>query len=161
MKKSFSDFVPLILIFSVVLVATYISFQYIESNSAVDAMRLFMGYFFLIFGAFKVAKLRGFVDAYSTYDLLAMRSRVYGYLYPFIELGLAALFLSGMFLTIANIITLALMSSGALGVYLKLRQREEIPCACLGVVFKIPMTYVTLFEDLLMATMAALMLFVV
>ena len=31
-------------------------------------------------------------------------------------------------------------------------------CACLGVVFKIPMTYVTLTEDLLMGTMAFVML---
>ncbi|MDP3725587.1 MAG: hypothetical protein Q8R36_00140 [bacterium] len=49
---------------------------------------------------------------------------------------------------------------GALGVFLKLRDGEVVPCACLGVVFKIPMTWVTFIEDLLMAVMAAFMLFV-
>jgi hypothetical protein len=31
-------------------------------------------------------------------------------------------------------------------------------CACLGTVFKLPMTYVTVVEDLLMVAMAAVML---
>lgn len=46
------------------------------------------------------------------------------------------------------------MLIGAYGVYRKLRAHEEIPCACLGTVFKVPMTWVTLGEDLLMAGMA-------
>ena len=160
-KQKFSDFIPLIVIVAVVLLATFITFQYTTNPTLMDGMRFFMGYFFLIFGAFKVVRLKGFADAYGTYDLIAMRSRAYGYVYPFIELGLAALFLSGLYLFWANVVTLVIMLVGATGVYIKLRQKEEIPCACLGVVFKIPMTYVTLFEDLLMAAMAAVMLFMV
>ncbi len=50
------------------------------------------------------------------------------------------------------------MLVGAYGVYLKLKEHEEIPCACLGTVFKVPMTWVTLGEDLLMAGMALMSL---
>jgi len=159
-KRKFSDFIPLIVIFAIVIVLTIVSSN-LWGRGVTDSMRFFMGYFFLIFGTFKVIKLKGFADAYSTYDLLAMRSTTYGYVYPFIELGLAFLFLSGFFLLWANAATLVIMAIGALGVYLKLLQKEEIPCACLGVVFKIPMTWVTLIEDLLMVLMAALMLFVI
>lgn len=159
-QRKVSDFMPLIVSIAAVLVATYITFLYTTNPTVMDGMRFFMGYFFLVFGVFKVVRLKGFVDAYSTYDLVAMRSRAYGYIYPFIELALAALFLSGLYLFWANIVTLIIMFIGAAGVYRKLRQKEEIPCACLGVVFKIPMTYVTLFEDLLMAAMAAMMLFI-
>jgi hypothetical protein len=157
--RKVSDFFPLAIVFAVVLLATYLTHVLLSVVTFMDMMRLFMGYFFLIFGAFKVVRLRAFADAYSVYDLIAMRSRAYGYIYPFIELGLALFFLSGRFLLAANVVTLVIMLIGVLGVYLKLQKKEEIPCACLGVVFKIPMTYVTLFEDLLMAGMAASMLF--
>jgi hypothetical protein len=50
------------------------------------------------------------------------------------------------------------MLISALGVANELRKKQTIMCACLGTVFKIPMTYVTLFEDLLMASMALYML---
>ena len=51
------------------------------------------------------------------------------------------------------------MVIGAVGVAGELRKKNQIPCACLGVVFKIPMTTVTFIEDVLMAVMAILMLF--
>ena len=39
----------------------------------------------------KVIDLNGFADGYSTYDLLAKRSRPYALAYPFIELALGIL----------------------------------------------------------------------
>ena len=41
-----------------------------------------------------------------------------------------------------------------------LLQRRKIQCACLGTVFNLPMSYVTLTEDLLMVAMAGAMLIV-
>jgi hypothetical protein len=51
------------------------------------------------------------------------------------------------------------MLIGAAGVWRELRKNNQIPCACLGVVFKIPMTWVTFIEDVAMAAMAAAMIF--
>ena len=62
--------------------------------------------------------------------------------------------------TLTNWITLVLMLMSAVGVFNELRKGKEIVCACLGTLFKIPMTYVTLVEDLLMAAMAAWMLLI-
>ena len=153
-STKFSDFIPLIVIFIVIIAITWI----LASPDMFSIFRNFMGVFFLVFGAFKVVNIKGFADAYGQYDLLAKRSRLYGYLYPFIELGLGFAYLFSFKLLIINWITLVIMLLGALGVYLKLRKRELIPCACLGVVFKIPMTWVTLGEDLLMAAMALAMI---
>ena len=50
------------------------------------------------------------------------------------------------------------MAISSIGVAIELSKKKEIMCACLGVVFKLPMTYVTLLEDLLMAAMALIML---
>ena len=50
------------------------------------------------------------------------------------------------------------MIVSSIGVTKELAQGRKITCACLGAVFKIPMTYVTLLEDVLMAVMALIML---
>lgn len=151
-------FMPLVaMLVLVVALATLIAYR----AGVYDAMFLasvFMGSFFLVFGGLKVMRLRAFAMAYREYDLLAMRSRTYAHLYPFIELALAFGYFVGLFPVIVNSVTLVIMLIGALGVYRKLRQREEIPCACLGTVFKVPMTWVTLGEDLLMAAIALWML---
>ena len=157
---SLKDFLPLIGTFVVVAVST-VFFGYVyNAGELTDWMRFFEGSFFLIFGVLKVINIRGFVDAYSMYDLVARRIKAYGYIYPFIELGLGLAYILGFALVVTNWITLVVTLTGALGVFIKLREKEVVPCACLGAIFKIPMTWVTLFEDLLMAGMAALMLFV-
>ena len=123
------------------------------------AMRYFEGFFFLIFGVFKLFNWKGFVDAYSTYDIIAKRSRFYAYLYPLIELVLAAGYLFSFQLLAVAWTTLILMLIGSAGVAAELKKKNQIPCACLGVVFKIPMTWVTFIEDILMAIMAAVMIY--
>lgn len=157
-KHTFNDFLPLITVFGAVVIATGLTILFQDTFVPFDAMRYFMGFFFLFFGGLKAIKWKEFVEAYKAYDVLAMRSSIYAHSYPAIELMLAALFLSGEYLVFANIFTLVIMLIGAWGVYLKLRKKEEIPCACMGAVFKIPMTHATLFEDILMAVMAAGML---
>lgn len=158
MKHTFKDFIPLIIIFIVIIALTGLTYAYTDGSQWMYGMQLFMGYFFLIFGAFKVMRWKGFVMAYKEYDVLAMRSDTYARIYPLIEIGLAVAYLTAWNLFLVNIFTLALMLVSAYGVWLKLKQKEEVPCACLGTVFKLPMTKVTLFEDLLMAGMALVML---
>ena len=156
-KKNARTFMPLITIFSVILLFTFARQWYLGWNF-MQAMRDFMGSFFLVFGSFKLMNLHGFAAAYSTYDLIAKRSSTYAYLYPFIEIGLGIAYFAQWQLFFVNLFTFVLMVVSALGVTNELRQKKEIMCACLGVVFKIPMTYVTLFEDVLMATMAFIMI---
>ena len=124
------------------------------------AMYDVMAGFFLLFGSLKLLDLKGFVQAYAMYDVLAKRSIVYAYAYPFIEIALGLAYLLRLYPTITNSITLVLMLVGAIGVAQELSQKRDIACACLGTVFKLPMTHITLIEDLLMAAMAAWMLFV-
>jgi hypothetical protein len=121
-------------------------------------MRQFMAGFFIIFSSFKLINLRGFVDSYRSYDLLAERCSFYGWAYPFIELGLGMAYAFGGHSLYLNLFTLSLMLFSALGVYRALRANRKISCACLGTVIKLPMTWITLGEDLLMALMAVVMM---
>jgi cation transport ATPase len=121
-------------------------------------MRYFMAGFFLVFSFFKLLDLRGFADAYRSYDLLARAAPAWSYAYPFVELGLGAAYLLNLAPTATNLATLILMLVGAAGVLKSLLARQAIRCACLGTALNLPMTKVTLVEDLAMAAMAAVML---
>jgi hypothetical protein len=119
-------------------------------------MNSFMAGFFLVFAGFKLIDLPGFVQGYGSYDLLAKRVPAYGYIYPFIELGLGLAYLTDFQPRLAGWTTLAVMGFSSLGVIQVMRERRKVLCACLGTAIKLPLTTVTLAEDLGMAGMALL-----
>lgn len=114
----------------------------------------FMGGFFIVFSFFKFLNLRGFANAYQTYDIIAKAIPIYAWIYPFIELGLGIAYLNGSALWNTHLATLIVMSVSSMGVAKSLLKKNKIECACLGTAFKLPMTKITLFEDLIMAGMA-------
>ncbi|MBC7772939.1 MAG: cation transporter [Pyrinomonadaceae bacterium] len=116
----------------------------------------FMAGFFLVFSFFKLLDLRGFADAYQSYDIVARRSRSYALIYPFLELALGIAYLVRFQPMATNIATLVLMLVGSIGVLRAVMDRKAIRCACLGTALNLPMTTVTLVEDLGMAAMAAI-----
>jgi copper chaperone CopZ len=119
------------------------------------AMGNFMGAFFLAFSFFKLLDLRGFADAYRGYDVVARRIPSYGYVYPFVELLLGAAYVTGFQPLATNLVTLAVMAVSSVGVLQSVLNKRAIRCACLGTVFNLPMSTVTLVEDGLMVAMAA------
>lgn len=124
-------------------------------------MRVFMAGFFLVFSFFKLLNLRGFVDAFAGYDLLAMRWRGYGYVYPFIELVLGVAFAFDVLPLVVNGMTVLVMGFGTVGVVKALVDKKRIRCACLGTVLNLPMTTVTVVENMTMIIMSILMIIIV
>jgi copper chaperone CopZ len=123
-----------------------------------ETMRYFMAGFFLVFSFFKLLDITAFSKAYQSYDLLAARWPTWGFIYPFIELALGAAYLANWMPVATNVITLLVMGFSAIGVVQAVLNKSKIQCACLGTVFKLPMSTVTIVEDLGMALMAAGML---
>ena len=152
------NFIPLIALLAGITVLVILKQLYSGWNST-EAMIDFMGIFFFVFGSFKLWNWKQFADAYQIYDVIAQQSTVYAYGYPLIEIGLGILYLLRMFPMFTNITTLIVMLISAYGVAIELQKNRTIPCACLGLVFQIPMTYVTLAEDLIMALMALYMIY--
>lgn len=122
------------------------------------AMALFMGGFFLAFSFFKLLDLRGFADTYRMYDVVAGWLPAYAYVYPFIELALGAAYVSGVWPVATSVATVVVMGVGIVGVVRSLLSKRKVRCACLGTVFNLPMSTVTLVEDGVMLVMAAVML---
>ena len=129
----------------------------LASGGADGFMARFMGGFFLVFGGLKLLDLRGFVSAYAMYDLLAARVTAYGWLYPFLEVGLGLAYLAVPGQANLHLATLGLMAFSSVGVILAVTRGEKLKCACMGTAFNLPMTTVTIVEDLGMAAMAAAM----
>lgn len=143
---------PLLLILGYLLLVTGL----IEINSAslMNWMHNFMGAFFIVFSFFKFLDLKGFASSFRGYDVIARKFTAYAYSYPFIELFLGIGFILKWNLYLLNWITLIFMSVSSLGVIESLIKKNKIQCACLGTVFNLPMSTVTLVEDLLMVAMA-------
>jgi hypothetical protein len=121
-------------------------------------MNHFMAGFFLVFSFFKLLDLHGFADSYSTYDIIAKRWRGWAYLYAFIELGLGIAYLANVAILAVTAVTFVVMSISIVGVLQSVLNKRKIQCACLGAVFNLPMSTVTIIEDALMIVMSAAML---
>ena len=123
-------------------------------------MTNFMGGFFVVFGAFKLFDVPNFANAYARYDVIAKVFKPWGLAYPFIETALGFAFLFRFQPNITLWAALALSLIGAIGVIQANLKKQTIECACLGTVFKLPMSTITIIEDLGMAAMAGSMLLI-
>lgn len=114
-----------------------------------------MAGFFLLFGFVKLMDLRAFARSFAYYDLVAARVPVYGLLYPFMEIGMAWLYILIPHSPTLNAFCLAWMLLGAAGAFHGLLQRQESPmaCACMGSRIRLPLSWITVAEYLLMALM--------
>ncbi len=128
------------------------------SYTAHDWMMHFMAGFFIVFAFFKLLDLQGFVMAFSEYDLLARRSRAYGFVYPFLEMALGLAFLFEYQVTAALWASVVLLGFGTIGVLQAVRSGQTIRCACLGTALNLPMSSVTLIENGVMIAMSVWML---
>jgi len=153
-KTWLETYKPLIVIFIYITGVTILSL-FSESNFSVhNFMNRFMSGFFLVFSFFKFLDLKGFAESYSSYDLLAKKIYSYGYVYPFIELVLGVAYLTSFNPFFTNTATIIVMGFSSIGVIKTVLDKKKIQCACLGSVFNLPMSTVTIIEDLLMVAMA-------
>ena len=154
----FTTYKPLLLVFAYILLVT-LAVEMVNGAFVLHRfMPNFMAGFFLVFSFFKMLDLRGFASSYAMYDVLAKKIPSYGFVYPFIELGLGAAYLLAARPMLVNLITLIVMLFSSIGVILAVMNKQKIRCACLGTGFNLPMTTVTIIEDLLMAAMALWMI---
>lgn len=155
-KTELRQLFPLFLIFGYIT-ASSILLNY-KPWSLSNFMLDFMGLFYIVFSFFKLLDLKGFPESFKMYDPLAKRIPIYGFVYPFIELGLGLLFLMRIEISMALIITLVILGITTIGVTKTLLDKKTIQCACLGTVLKLPMTKATFIENSIMIVMAIVML---
>lgn len=159
-KSWLTTYKPILLIFGYITLLSILLSWTGNSISSMEFMRIFMSGFFLIFSFFKLLDLQGFAESYSMYDIIAKRFRNWGYMYPFIELALGIAFAVHFKPVLTNWITLVVMGVSIVGVLQSVLNKRKIRCACLGAVFNLPMSTITIIEDGLMLIMSIGMLLV-
>jgi hypothetical protein len=156
--ESLTDYWPLIVLVSGSALAAWALCEGFTGLEARPYMHAYMGTFLFVFALLKLFNLSGFQDGFSMYDLLAGRVTAYGYVYPFLELILALTYLAYIDSPVVYWATIGLFGFGAIGVVNALRTGLDINCPCMGSVLNVPLSTVTLTEDLGMVAMAAALL---
>ena len=157
-KSWFATYKPIFLIFGYITTISIIAATHQNTFHWMQAMNIFMAGFFLTFSFFKMLDLNGFAESYSMYDIVAKKIKAWGYIYAFIELGLGIAYATNFQPLVTNIVTLVVMSISIIGVLQSVLNKRKIQCACLGAVFNLPMSTVTIIEDALMIAMSGIML---
>jgi len=152
-KSWFQTYKPVLLIFGYITAITFL----VETQrpfSWTHWMNNFMGGFFLTFSFFKLLDLKGFAQSYSSYDIIARKWPGYGYVYAFTELALGIAYITSFDPLLTNSVTFVIMSLSIIGVLRSVFNKRKIKCACLGSVFNLPMSTITIIEDALMIVMS-------
>lgn len=150
---------PILLIFGYITAISIIAATQNGQFKWMQGMNIFMAGFFLTFSFFKMLDVKGFAESYGMYDVVAKKIPVWGFIYPFVELALGIAYAIGFQPIFTNLVTLIVMSISIIGVLQSVLNKRKIKCACLGAVFNLPMSTVTIIEDALMITMSIGMLF--
>ncbi len=157
-KSWFETYKPILLIFayitSITLLVQFTNHRFMP----MQWMQHFMAGFFLTFSFFKLLNLSGFAESYAMYDVIAKRIPVWGYIYAFTELALGIAYLINFNPLVTNAVTFLVMSVSIIGVLQSVLNKKKIQCACLGAVFNLPMSTVTIIEDALMIAMSGAMI---
>lgn len=154
----FETYKPVLLIFTYITGVTLLLQAGNNNFGWMQWMRHFMAAFFLVFSFFKMLNLKGFAQSYVMYDVLARRIPAWAYVYAFVELALGIAYLINFNPFITNLVTLIVMLVSIIGVLQTILNKKKIQCACLGAVFNLPMSTITITEDALMIAMSAWML---
>lgn len=157
-KSWLSTYKPILIIFAYITTISIIAGTQHNTFHWMQAMNVFMAGFFLTFSFFKMLDLKGFAESYSMYDIVAKKVKAWGFIYAFIELALGIAYATNFQPFVTNIVTLVIMSISIIGVLQSVLNKRKIQCACLGAVFNLPMSTVTIIEDALMIAMSGIML---
>ncbi|SHM57751.1 heavy-metal-associated domain-containing protein [Flavobacterium saccharophilum] len=157
-RSWFETYKPILLIFFYISLITVLIQTTNHHFDYMQAMQHFMAGFFLVFSFFKMLNLKGFAESYMMYDVVARKIPVWGYIYAFLEFGLGISYLLNFNPIFTNAVTFIVMTISIIGVLQSVLNKKKIQCACLGAVFNLPMSTVTIIEDGLMIIMSLIML---
>ena len=149
----------IIILSSILFVVSFLNYLYLKQKDKEWDHKLLMnnimGCIFILFGFLKIVNLPKFVQIFNKYDIISQKIPSYGYLYPFIEIALGIAYLKKYKLHNVNSITIILMIISFISVVISISKGQKLRCGCLGSFLHIPLSYVTLSENIVMGLMSA------
>ena len=139
--------------FTIISGANYLYLKNTQQYSKKRLMNNIMGCIFILFGILKIVNLPKFVEIFNKYDIISKNIPGYAYLYPFIEIALGIAYLKKYKLKKVNLSTIFLMVISIISVSISMFNGQKLKCGCLGSFLHIPLSYVTLSENIVMGLM--------
>jgi len=146
--------------FVIIYIINYFYYKQKKTNNQkqIDNRQLMsniMGTIFIIFGVLKIVNLPKFVEIFSKYDIISQKIQSYAYIYPFIEIALGIAYLNKYKLKPVNYITILIMIISIISVLISISRGQNLRCGCLGSFLHIPLSYVTITENIVMIIMSS------
>ena len=156
LNKTQSIFLILCIFIIIYILSDYYTKNIDHDENFDNKILNYMGFIFFIFGILKLYDIHKFSKIFNKYDIISQKINLYSYFYPFIEIIIGVLLIKNY--QIENLIKLIilLMIISILSVLISLYKGKELRCGCLGSFFHIPLSYVTLSENIIMLIMGIL-----
>jgi glutaredoxin len=120
----------------------------------------FMGISLSMLASLKLMDLDSFSSSFNKYDLVSRKMRIYGKIYPFLELAIGLGFLSGIAPLATGIASTALGVSGAVSILKAVYiDKKALTCACVGGSSKTPLGAISMAENLMMTVMGTVLVY--
>lgn len=153
---------PVVAVFAVTLLFALATVWRVSQALAwLPVLELFVAFSMAVLAILKLRDLYAFSNQFITYDLLAMKWVPYAYIYPFIEAlaGVAMITAVPELILTAAPLALFIGTVGAISVIKAVYvDKRELKCACVGGNSNVPLGFISLTENLMMAGMAIWML---
>lgn len=151
---------PVIALFAMALgIALAAQWAAFDALGAGRTLQWFVAVSMCLLALQKLRDVESFSSMFLNYDLLARRFVPYAYVYPFAEGVAGLLMLAGVLIWLAAPLALVIGTVGAVSVFKAVYiDKRELKCACMGGSSAVPLGFVSLTENLMMAGMGAWML---
>lgn len=154
--KDETTYRPVMALFGVaLLMGLAVSWHASGTVFSIRAVESFIAIAMCLLGVQKLQDVESFSTMFLNYDLLGRKYVPYAYFYPVGETLAGVLMLAGTLMWIASPLALFIGTVGAVSVFKAVYiDRRELRCACMGGASNVPLGFVSLTENLIMAAMA-------
>jgi len=135
-------------------ISKFLTNNILKSQDSNVLIKNYMGIIYIVFGFLKLYDIDKFVNVFRKYDIIANKVEFWAWMYPFIEILLGISLLSNVFVNKTMKITLVLMIISIISVSISLLKKQNLRCGCLGTFFHIPLSYVTISENVAMLALS-------
>lgn len=148
-KEKIITYLPVfyVYIFSILISLNIVFFYDLNLRSAV---LYFLGFFSLTFGCLKIFNLKSYLNSLLEYDFIVQRIKIYGYFFPVFEIIFGLLFILQIEILWVEYLCLSLFLLNTVVIANALEKRRHFTCACMGGLFNLPLSTVSLAESLTM-----------
>ena len=154
------DYYKLAALVSLIGLLAGLGFWQTNSSGLLQLLGWLMAVWLLVFGGFKLIGYRQFVTAFRGYDIIAKGWRPWAWLFPWLEISLGIAYLFEIAPTARDWLVVVIFGLASLGVARAIyaNQPQHYQCACLGRLIRLPLSKLSLVENLTMLVMVAVML---